>query len=41
MKQINNGRYKPEKIFGDGTAGVRIADKIAEVEFQIKKQLTY
>jgi len=41
IKQINNGRYKTEKIFGDGTAGVKIADKLAEVEFQIKKQLTY
>lgn len=40
-KQISCGRYKPEKIFGDGTAGVRIADKLAEVEFQIKKKLTY
>jgi GDP/UDP-N,N'-diacetylbacillosamine 2-epimerase (hydrolysing) len=41
MKQINNGRYKPEKIFGDGTAGIKIADKLAEVEFRIKKKLTY
>jgi UDP-hydrolysing UDP-N-acetyl-D-glucosamine 2-epimerase len=41
MGQINYGRYKPEKIFGDGTAGVRIADKLAEVSFQIKKKLTY
>jgi len=41
MRQINCGKCKPEKIFGDGTAGVRIADKLAEVSFQIKKKLTY
>jgi len=40
-KQISHGRYKPEQIFGDGSAGVRIADKLAEVEFQIKKKITY
>ena len=39
--QIDNGRYKPEQIFGDGTAGKKIAEKMAVVNFQIKKKIMY
>lgn len=40
-KQINHGRYASEKRFGNGTAGVQIADYLATVELNINKKMTY
>jgi len=40
-KQCENGRYKPERIFGDGTAGTAIADILSAIEFSKKKRPTY
>lgn len=39
--QISHGRYKSSKIFGDGDAGVRIAQILHEVPFSINKRMTY
>jgi UDP-hydrolysing UDP-N-acetyl-D-glucosamine 2-epimerase len=40
-KQCDNGRYEPERIFGDGTAGTAIADILSSIEFPKKKRPTY
>ncbi|MEA3352071.1 MAG: UDP-N-acetylglucosamine 2-epimerase [Chloroflexota bacterium] len=39
--QIENGPYPSEPIYGDGHAGERIADILAEDEFNIHKRMTY
>jgi UDP-hydrolysing UDP-N-acetyl-D-glucosamine 2-epimerase len=40
-KQINNGRYPSSTMYGDGKAGERIADILADVNFSIQKRLMY
>ncbi len=40
-KQIQNGHYSSTKIYGDGKAGERIADILAEVNIDIQKRLMY
>ncbi|MCJ7700735.1 MAG: UDP-N-acetylglucosamine 2-epimerase, partial [Anaerolineales bacterium] len=40
-KQIQHGHYPSEPIYGDGKAGVRIADILATVELDIHKRMTY
>ncbi|MBI4994106.1 UDP-N-acetylglucosamine 2-epimerase (hydrolyzing) [Candidatus Peregrinibacteria bacterium] len=40
-KQLNNGRYKQEPIYGDGKAGQRIADILAKKEVNIQKRMMY
>jgi UDP-hydrolysing UDP-N-acetyl-D-glucosamine 2-epimerase len=37
--QIAHGRYEPSALFGDGTAGRKIADKLAEVRPSVQKRL--
>jgi UDP-hydrolysing UDP-N-acetyl-D-glucosamine 2-epimerase len=39
--QIRHGRYEPDQLFGDGTAGVRIAEILARVEPKVQKRLHY
>lgn len=39
-KQLDYGRYEPSKIFGNGDAGVKIADKISKIKF-INKKIMY
>ena len=39
--QIQHGRYERSTLFGDGRAGRRIADILAEARFRIQKQLHY
>ncbi|MHC4474184.1 MAG: UDP-N-acetylglucosamine 2-epimerase [Planctomycetota bacterium] len=39
--QLDHGRYEPEKIFGHGTAGKCIAEKLAHIELPTKKRLFY
>lgn len=41
LKQLMHGRYECEKIFGDGNAGIRIADYLSQVELDINKRMTY
>lgn len=40
-KQIAHGRYERSTMFGDGKAGQRIADVLAETELRVQKQLQY
>lgn len=40
-RQLQNGRYAPDTIYGDGQAGKRIADVLASVEVTIQKQITF
>ena len=40
-KQVGNGRYESDPIYGDGTAGEKIADVLATCEMRISKKLTY
>ena len=37
--QIAHGRYERSHLFGDGTAGRQIADKLAEVRPRVQKRL--
>jgi UDP-hydrolysing UDP-N-acetyl-D-glucosamine 2-epimerase len=40
-KQLNNGRYFQNKLYGDGGAGVRISRLLAEVPLKVEKKLMY
>jgi UDP-hydrolysing UDP-N-acetyl-D-glucosamine 2-epimerase len=40
-RQLEHGRYPTSIIFGDGSAGRRIADVLASAEIRIQKSLTY
>jgi UDP-hydrolysing UDP-N-acetyl-D-glucosamine 2-epimerase len=37
----NGGRYPPDPLYGDGAAGARIADALANASLNIEKQLAY
>jgi len=39
--QLRNGRYPSDLLYGDGKAGPRIADLLAQVPLKIEKRLTY
>lgn len=41
QKQISRGRYARSTMFGDGKAGMRIADVLARTELKVQKKLTY
>lgn len=41
LHHMNNGRFNPDRIYGTGQAGKRIAQLLAEVELKIEKRLTY
>ena len=40
-KQIKHGPYKSEPIYGDGHAGVQIADILSKVEVKVQKRIAY
>lgn len=40
-RQIGNGRYAPDKLYGDGNAGARIASLLTTAPLDIQKRLTY
>lgn len=40
-QQIKHGRYNSQHIFGDGHAGEKIADYLANVKLDINKRMTY
>ena len=40
-KQIVHGKYPSQNIFGNGTAGIQIADYLAKVKLDINKRMTY
>jgi hypothetical protein len=39
--QIAHGRYEPNPLFGDGTAGAKIAEILATVRPDVQKRLVY
>ncbi len=41
QKHLDNGRYSRSPIYGDGTAGIQIADLIASLPLTYSKVLTY
>jgi UDP-hydrolysing UDP-N-acetyl-D-glucosamine 2-epimerase len=41
LYQLQNGPYEPDFIYGDGTAGARIAEIVKDFEFNIQKRMTY
>jgi len=40
-QQLDHGRYPSETIFGEGKAGVLMADYLATVKLEINKRMTY
>ena len=40
-RQLDNGAYASEPIYGDGHAGERIADVLARCTWRLQKQITY
>jgi UDP-hydrolysing UDP-N-acetyl-D-glucosamine 2-epimerase len=41
LKQITHGKYHQNWLFGEGDAGIKIAQILAEVDLNIQKKLTY
>lgn len=41
LRQLDHGRYPRSLMFGDGSAGARITDVLAEVPLSIEKRLNY
>ncbi len=41
LKQVSNGKYPRENIYGDGSAGEKIADLLATIQLTQKTCLTY
>jgi UDP-hydrolysing UDP-N-acetyl-D-glucosamine 2-epimerase len=41
LKQILHGRYKKENLYGDGKAGIKIAEAIAKADLRIDKKIAY
>lgn len=42
QKQINHGKYQSEHIYGNGEAGVKIADVLANMDaVEVQKRITY
>lgn len=40
-KQVEHGKYAAEPIYGDGTAGEKIADILYHTEVEVQKRITY
>jgi UDP-hydrolysing UDP-N-acetyl-D-glucosamine 2-epimerase len=41
QQQVNHGPYASESVYGDGRAGLRIADILATTSWDIQKRITY
>jgi len=41
QRHLSNGRYPTDTLYGDGRAGPRIAELLAEVPLRIEKRLCY
>ena len=40
-KQIDHGRYESQPIYGDGSAGIKIAETLSSCKWKIQKTITY
>lgn len=41
LKQIENGRYAPSHLYGDGKSGKKIADVLLKCPLSVEKRMTY
>ncbi len=41
LTQIKNGKYQSDPIYGDGTAGEKIANILSKCDWDIQKRITY
>lgn len=41
QRQVKHGRYVSQPIYGDGTAGKRIAEVLSRCEVRVQKRITY
>lgn len=41
IRQIDHGHYTPEFIYGDGFAGIKIAEALAKIDLKFHKMITY
>tara|TARA_Y100001933_G_scaffold259730_1_gene310254 strand:- start:1819 stop:2430 length:612 start_codon:yes stop_codon:yes gene_type:complete len=41
LSQVKNGKYQSDPIYGDGTAGKKIADILSKCNWDIQKRITY
>ncbi len=41
IKQIENGKYKSDHLYGDGKTGKKIADALAEINPKVQKVISY
>ena len=41
QEHLHRGRPDPDRLYGDGKAGIRIADTLARCELRVEKRLTY
>jgi len=41
LAQIKNGKYQSDPIYGDGTAGEKIANILSKCDWDIQKRITY
>ena len=39
--QLSHGRYEKDRIFGQGDAGIKISNRLAEIDLNIEKKNTY
>ena len=40
-RQLENGKYKPSSIYGNGTSGKRIAEILAKIDPPVQKRISY
>ena len=41
IKQINHGKYQKDTVYGDGNAGIKIADILSQKNIKVQKCITY
>ena len=41
MKQINHGKYQKDTVYGDGNAGIKIANVLSQKNIKVQKCITY
>jgi hypothetical protein len=41
QEHARRGRPEPDRLYGDGQSGARIADTLARCELRVEKRLTY
>ena len=39
--RVRHGRFRPSYVYGDGQAGARVAERLAEASLTVEKRITY